>query len=431
MTLFNGMLCAVGDKRGCDGVKIAQDADKIAQDADGRWWRSKDHIGQIDTDDQSSFSTDQALGVYLYLVQTGDKPAFARWLNWIKRNPHVYGPQPSYCTHKECLFKALDCPLLVTVAAGFDMARDALEVCSSYGVAQFPDPGELKAKFEKARDEIYSITVDYVQLIDELAGRIGLPPGLPNVEEAYEALGDLEGAAYEALDAYAHEYEKFLNSTVAELSSKQAQAIVKANAGLNESKSMHLAGVAILLLRNMGYDGQDLSDAAAMLSYRRKFNPFYEYLENGPSGVWASESVKKCPSKETPSRTRLQWFPERDEGPQGDSRKLAWEESMYWDCIFLMKLNIRKDQPVIRPGKISMGNAPFLADLTGRFDGILTAMEDLRSLLVGNIADVTNRLGRLPVVPPQIQDYCQHNPCPLDPVGAVENFCAHNKCPKF
>src|SRR4051794_20855639 len=33
MTLFNGLLCAAGDRRGCDGVSNAQDAG-------GRFWRS-------------------------------------------------------------------------------------------------------------------------------------------------------------------------------------------------------------------------------------------------------------------------------------------------------------------------------------------------------------------------------------------------------
>jgi len=102
MTFFKGLLCISGEVRGCSDVSIAQDKS-------GRWWRSKRLIGQADTKDQASFSTEQGMGVMFFTIKKGVKDQFSSWIRWIAKNPRGYGPMPSYCTHKECVFKAIDC----------------------------------------------------------------------------------------------------------------------------------------------------------------------------------------------------------------------------------------------------------------------------------------------------------------------------------
>jgi hypothetical protein len=84
MTLFNGLLCASGDDRGCDGVKRAQSPD-------GRFWRSPrraltNNGGLGDSDDSKSFSPDMSLGVLLYVAKTGDTHALSTWLKWIEEH---------------------------------------------------------------------------------------------------------------------------------------------------------------------------------------------------------------------------------------------------------------------------------------------------------------------------------------------------------
>jgi hypothetical protein len=78
MTLFNGLLCSVGDPRGCDGVRRAQGDD-------GRWWRSPRLVGHDRTHGgaDASLSEEQTWGIFLYLLQTKDKPAFEKWVKWI------------------------------------------------------------------------------------------------------------------------------------------------------------------------------------------------------------------------------------------------------------------------------------------------------------------------------------------------------------
>jgi hypothetical protein len=77
-TLFNGLLCAAGDQRGCAAVRASQSAD-------GRWWRSPRRAGG-NLGEGNSFSRDMSLGVMRYLVAARDGAAANRWLDWIGRN---------------------------------------------------------------------------------------------------------------------------------------------------------------------------------------------------------------------------------------------------------------------------------------------------------------------------------------------------------
>lgn len=80
MTLFNGMLCAAGDERGCQAV-----AD--AQAPSGEWHRSPRLriLGFNDRGD-ATFSPDMALGAQLYLIKKQDRERAWQWLQWLHNN---------------------------------------------------------------------------------------------------------------------------------------------------------------------------------------------------------------------------------------------------------------------------------------------------------------------------------------------------------
>lgn len=80
MTLFNGMLCAAGDERGCEAVANAQ-ADS------GEWHRSPRlrMLGYNDRGD-ATFSPDMALGAQLYLITKRDRDRGWKWLVWLHEN---------------------------------------------------------------------------------------------------------------------------------------------------------------------------------------------------------------------------------------------------------------------------------------------------------------------------------------------------------
>jgi hypothetical protein len=88
MTLFNGLLCASGDPRGCDAVHRAQGSD-------GRFWRSPSRVGH-NRGQGNSFSRDMSLGVLLYLATTRDRGAAERWMRWIDRNRPCVAKKPGW-----------------------------------------------------------------------------------------------------------------------------------------------------------------------------------------------------------------------------------------------------------------------------------------------------------------------------------------------
>ena len=88
----------------------------------------------------------------------------------------------------------------------------------------------------------------------------------------------------------------------------------------------HIAAVEVFLLRNLGYQSDELNKAAAIIYERDKDNPFFEYLANGRTPRMLQLILNKCPSLDQPSVSRFQWFPERGEELQKDRNKTAWAE---------------------------------------------------------------------------------------------------------
>lgn len=76
-TIFNGLLCIVGEIKGCETVRDSQDGT-------GRFWRSPDHINSQKKD--ASFTGDQLKGVIAYVIGTGDKVALKNFLTYVSSN---------------------------------------------------------------------------------------------------------------------------------------------------------------------------------------------------------------------------------------------------------------------------------------------------------------------------------------------------------
>ena len=133
MTLFNGLLCAAGDSRGCDGARLAQGKD-------GRWWRSPRRIGWTWPNYDVSFSPDQALGVMLYVAASKDLSAFDRWVDWMADNRPCIIQLGSRCIQKgwlrycsddvpdkRCTFRPDDCTYLQ--ATGIYLGSKQADLC--------------------------------------------------------------------------------------------------------------------------------------------------------------------------------------------------------------------------------------------------------------------------------------------------------------
>lgn len=254
MTLFNGLLCAAGDDRGCEGVKRAQGAD-------GRWWRSPGKIGVEAPSSDVSFSPDQSLGVFLYVVATGDRQAFDNWVAWMDRNRpctvefggrcFVHG-WPRFCrddaVDKRCTLRPTSCELIKEVAATLGSAKGSFcsDVLKEYGITQSFFP---------------SLAVEVV--------------GSAAVNDA--------------------------------------------------GFPTHLASVLVLLLQQMHKFDEATKLASAILVEREKNNPFFKVLNRENRIVVAELLLNLCPSAKRPTLSRSQWSWERTDGEEAWRRSMLWD----------------------------------------------------------------------------------------------------------
>jgi hypothetical protein len=480
MAFFNGLLCAAGDNRGCIGVGLAQEIKT------GRWWRSKRRIGELRNDGSATFSTEAGLGVLLYMVKTGDKNRFDPWLKFIADLPRTYGPLPSYCPHKECVFKIIDCPLLVTVASRFDEASKAVSICDPLQYLHLPTPDQIQEKLEGGLKLLLGAAARFealhAQLSDETAKVLGLPQLgslLPEPAEELRKQFDLLFGSFKAA------LERLLGPQIGQAAALLAQEIALVNAVVNsidvngfkldargkivyesgnvrvEDASVtiagnigynpngeHIAGVEVFLLRNLGYSSEALNKAASYAYLRDSRNPFFEYLANGRTAQMRQLMLgEKCPSFDRPSVKRFQWFPERGEELQSNGQP-AWIESMYWDCIFLAHLyespvtsSLARAPPPFDPFG-DLANAleevqKFLDDMNNKRNGVLAWIKEMEDALRPDKAfcdnNPNNELCKL--VPPTLS-FCDQNPnnevCKgLRPGETPGDFCARNPNNEF
>jgi hypothetical protein len=182
MTLFNGLLCAAGDVRGCNGVKEAQDTN-------GRWWRSPRVKGWEAPAHDVSFSPDMALGVLHYVAHTSDKVAFRLWLSWINTSRPciaefagncLFQGWPRFCTDdaqdKRCTFRPTNCEDLERTGDYLSVPEGALcrNVLKSFDIrADYVIPTtELVAASALVNDAGFSSHLAAVEVF--LLERIGL-----------------------------------------------------------------------------------------------------------------------------------------------------------------------------------------------------------------------------------------------------------------
>jgi hypothetical protein len=292
MTLFNGLLCASGEKLGCDGVAHSFRS--------GRWWRSPRKIGIVaqNANQDSSFTPDQALGVLHYVVHTRDTVKFNAWVSWINNNRQRFDPNQLGTVLRRA---NITISPLALAALGFAMAQLP------------PHPVYCTDDFK------LSCTLRHGDCI-----------AISKTEDFLKQKGDV-CAGYFSIDKFI-ENAKSLGVPVPELSSLAASYFNEANFPL------HLAAVQIFLFqKSSAEDPVILHEAARHLAEDREpENPFFQYLAGNKSRA-LELTLKECPTRGKPSlpptpSNPQQWSWERPDGEK------AWLHSMYWDCIFMANL---------------------------------------------------------------------------------------------
>ena len=301
-TLFNGLLCASGDTRGCEAVK--RSLSLTGGTEEGRFWRSTRRAqtnnyhfesGQPydgDAGNDKSFSPDQELGVLLYAVTTHDKSSVELWFNWMDHHrPCVsnqlgssgcgYRGLPRYCEHENCTMRPIDRDM-------DDAVFGALGGTSPAGIRHY-------------RQIATTLSLPLTSLIPFLNIPIQTYLGMSVGDKVY--------------------YEASRNPP---------------------NFPMHLSAIrAWLLIKINHVDQQRAHQTISMIAGKQPENALYQYLNEDATTKVAALVKQYCPA---PSQSRggdlIHWTWESDSSQWTIPAKIdnGKPSSMLWDCIFMRNL---------------------------------------------------------------------------------------------
>ncbi len=311
--LFNGILCASGDQRGCDTVKRSQTAD-------GRFWRSPrraqtNNLGQGDSNiDDLSFSDDQNLGVLLYVVTKNDTDALNSWMKWLDDNrPKHVGLLNQPGLPRYCLPQGKDNCTLQPIY------RDMIWEVATYYKLAIPD------SIQNYHQSITQATFPLGDILNYLLSILAIPP-------EYIA-GGLTG-------------DNYIDSPVTSKLATQAKFEV--------GFALHLDAVRALILKKIGKTDPALTNAISNITTREPNNAFFQYVNEGATQKVADLVVKYCPSYAHPVKDlneRIDYLWEQKNSAQWtvpfahlDDDKCQTNctrsvRTMLWDCIMMRNLS--------------------------------------------------------------------------------------------
>jgi hypothetical protein len=412
MTLFNGLLCSVGIDEGCKAVRESQSS------VDGSWWRAPAKIDRPDPclkqdECQTTFNSDQALGVYLYVEQTGDAEAFQRWLTWISKNPICntisgacgWPGQARFCSNKgDCAMHAIDCTLVLALGEFYGARTRATQICGGALLPGLKTPAQVARWIDDAYRTMNELADGCNNLFKEVDGalkklRVPVPPTLtcPEAVALRESFDKAHLAAFQrAVDVRA-EVEGLLRvpgPAGATIAYESALRVATVNAAANQtSEARHLAGVELLVLKKINPVDPRIAGAALPLLLKSPKNPFNHYLTEGSRkpGMLAA-ILDKCPTTDfDPNNVgeREQWAWEREDSE--DTKKAT----MYWDCIFAANLWKYDTQPISRPAPADPAGLAAFNRLHDAQSALRKQVDDLTSQASNQLTGVMRELRQL------------------------------------
>jgi len=307
--LFNGLMCAVGDQRGCEAVKASQAPD-------GRWWRSPRKMKEAGPEggSETTFSNDHSRGAMLYIAEKRDKDALMRWIRWIDGNGRYLAVDPRFCGDDRCAFKPIDCPLLDRLAFSF---QEGNPICDRNPLKAINPAESLRNTFNEVTRRLNNTPIERLDPAYHVVVR-GFHEVISALENAHSEMVKLE--------------QKI--GTAKRVSENTAALVTLINAEVNKSGyPRHGVAVSALFLKKYGgFNTHEVSAAASIVASKESQNAFFEYVANGPTERMLDLILAKCPSRDSDiPHARFQWIWER-----ADSEPAA-RKTMYWDCLFAAK----------------------------------------------------------------------------------------------
>jgi hypothetical protein len=362
---LNGLTCAAGDERGCNAVRDSQGK------KDGQFWRSPKKRYEVEnnlpTSDEKPSSNDSAQGVWAYIAQKHDVDAFRRWTGWMRSHKDL-GIWPRYCSDAKCDFNVSDCPMLdrlaVYLGEGNPLCDLHPDIRASSAIAALQDA------FDK--------TVEAIE-------------GLPGAHLVDAQVAPLKNVTNQAINEARKVAEKVDDirekvETLARVASHTADFIAFVDSYVNKSGAARqdVAYSVYLLKKYGGFTTHDAANAAEVIAKKEGENAFFEYVAHGPTEKMLSQILAKCPCEASDKpHLRLQWIWEREDRETEPGKPQPWEQTMYWDCLFVG--NLYKSGPI---HGFNLPALPGYADISSQaeqelqssIDGIMALLKALRDI---------------------------------------------------
>ena len=337
---LNGLSCAAGEGQpGIFGQLAAQACDAVKRSQgtkSGMWYRSPKKRYEIEhhlaTTDEKASSNDSAQGVWAYIAQKKDVDAFRRWTGWMSDHKQL-GIWPAYCLDVKCSFNVSDCPML-----------DRLAVYLGQGNALCDLPPNISAD---APIKVLQANLDgTVKLIYKLPGAHAFDGQINALKASINAaLSEAIKLAQKADDAK----EKL--ETLTRVTMHQAEFLNYVSSYLNSDgpPRQDVAYAAYLLKKYGGFTTPDVAHAMDVITGKEPENAFFQYVKAGPSDTMLKQilfinGIQKCPPKGEKDHPRTSWIWESVDRQTKAGQKQPWEETMYWDCVFVG--NLYKSGPI-------------------------------------------------------------------------------------
>jgi len=306
MSLFNSLLCAVGELQACTAIHESLDSS-------GRLYRSpryrviandgtcasvNERIGEpvswatryYDRFCRSELSADMGIGFQLYVSARNDPGRLQQWIQWIENNrPHenlilgyTLGP-PRFCRNDTCRPNDLQ---------GCRPALPQIFGNITFGCTVRPGDAALLRQSQR---------------------HFNIPD--TNFQDYLDAAG-ANLYTWTTIDSY-----------------------------LNASGfSLHILAVTSWVLRWQGETSPVLHAIAERAAARQPRNPFYLWLRDGSTEAVRDLVISRCPTSSDripPVQDRNVWMWETADADAAKEQP----RTMLWDCIFMARLLERSDWP--------------------------------------------------------------------------------------
>ncbi len=325
MILFNALLCYSGEQTACDAVKNSQEQS-------GRWRRSPLHVGKPILHKSGSFSKDHVVGLLLWAISTPQqeeaKSRLDKWWQWAKESnsPQRHTQKISNQSYRDLVKGGLESMVRKECSGGeTDVWADAWKCVKSILGYSWEHYIDIPMARVCEQTHCLAYSPGLYHLMSYVWEDLGDTPNYQNNPNMKFFRDNFDGVGYTFTRTKAnHGQERYLQ-------------VVKA----------------------IIYDKLDQNVSKIFEHVKRKQpnNPHYQFLEGNTSYEDIADNlIQKCDSVSQPNyqtdNKGHQWAWQRDDKPDKDTGKYAWENSMGWDCIFIANLLGIPDIPLIEVAPI-------------------------------------------------------------------------------